>query len=141
MILTPFKGHFRAFKRYFSLFKVKWKNIGHYGVLKCIINCFYQLVFNFSQFLDFKLTYLLKYCKFSDSDPLLTHFKGHFRGLNKHFYPLWANKVTWGYFLCLKLIKIHYNNLCSYLVVFTLLVWCISLVLYIFVIFSRFGDY
>ena len=37
--------------------------------LKCIIKCFYQFVFKFVQFLDFKFTYFLNYCWFCDFDP------------------------------------------------------------------------
>jgi hypothetical protein len=41
---------------------------------KCIIKCLYQLVFKFGQFLDFKLTYLMNYCKFYDFGPSEGHF-------------------------------------------------------------------
>jgi hypothetical protein len=32
------------------------------SVQKCIIKCLYQLIFKFSQLLDFQLAYLLNYC-------------------------------------------------------------------------------
>ena len=41
--------------------------------LKCFITCLYQLVFKFGQFLDFKLIYLLNYCRFCDFDPSKWH--------------------------------------------------------------------
>ncbi len=42
--------------------------------LKYIIKCLQQLVFRFSQVLDFKLTYLLNYWRFCDFDPLMGLF-------------------------------------------------------------------
>ena len=54
--------------------------------LKYIINCFYQLVFKFGQFLGSKLTNLLNYWRFCNFDP----FRGHFLAILRPFSHLEA---------------------------------------------------
>ena len=61
--------------------------------LKCIIICMYQLVFKFSQFLGFKLTYLLNYCQFCDFSPS----EGHFWLLWAIILSLRLNKKNYGH--------------------------------------------
>jgi hypothetical protein len=70
----PFTEHFWAPGCYFEPFVAKLKHLDNMEYLKYIINCFLQLAFNFSQFLDFKLTYLLNYWWFCDFDPFTEHF-------------------------------------------------------------------
>ena len=61
--------------------KLNKGNLTTIECLKCIIECLYQLVYKFYQFLDSKLTYLLNYCRFCDFYP----FWGQFLVILRHF--------------------------------------------------------
>ena len=60
---------FPPYGDFFNTLRLNKENLTTIECLKCIIKCLFQLVFKFSQFLDFKLTYLLNYWRFCDFDP------------------------------------------------------------------------
>ena len=86
-VFDPSKGHFWLLGVIFHDLRLNKKMLDTMECLKCIIKCLYQFVFKFDQFLDFKFTYLLNYCRFCDFDPSM----GHYLALG-HYFSLFETK-------------------------------------------------
>ena len=80
---------FLSFCVFLHTLRLDKSNLTSIECLKCIIKCLYQLVFKFCQFLDSKLTYLLKYCRFCDFEPFQGTFTlAHYEKGKIHIYQL-----------------------------------------------------
>jgi hypothetical protein len=96
-----YMGLFQPYDAYFHTLKLNKWDLTTIECLKCIIKCLYQLVFKFSQFLDFKLTYLLNYWRFSDFGPFMWAFFQHY---GTFLHTLKLNKGDLSTIGCLKCI-------------------------------------
>jgi len=82
----PFKwAFFKPYGTFYCTLKLNKGDFTTIECLKCIIKCLYQLVFKFSQFLDFKFTYLLNYWRFSDFHPFTWPFFQPYGAFFWHF--------------------------------------------------------
>ena len=109
----PFMGPFLGLMAPFFIYTLTRNklNLTTIECLKCIIKCVFQLVYKFSQFLDFKLTYLLNYWRFCDFDP----FMGLFSALWLLFHTLRLSKGKLTTIECLKcIIKCLYQGLANF---------------------------
>jgi hypothetical protein len=70
----PRRGIFMLSQAIILYLRLNKKIINTMECLKCIIKCLYQFIFKFGPFLDFKLAYLLNYCRFCDFGPSEGHF-------------------------------------------------------------------
>ena len=93
-------AYFPPYGAFFHTLRLNKGNLTTIECFKCIIKYLYQLVFEFRQFLDFKLPYLLNYGRFCDFDP----FVGLFSTFCRLFHTLRLNKGILTTIECLKCI-------------------------------------
>ena len=100
MILDPQRDNFRLWRAIILSLRLNKKITDLMECFNCIIKCLYQLIFNFGQFLDKKLTNCMNYWQFCD----FGLSERHFRLLRAIFLSVWLNNNITGTMECFKCI-------------------------------------